>query len=70
MNQRVPVVYRLDLTDPNSLFVAKSFALRDKDIVYVSNAPSIELVKFLEIVQAITGTTATTAVVVRQAKGL
>ena len=68
--QRVPVVYRLDLTDPNSLFVAKSFALRDKDIVYVSNAPSIELVKFLEIVQAITGTTATTAVVVRQAKGL
>lgn len=66
--QRIPVVYRLDLTDPNSFFVAKSFALRDKDVVYVSNAPSVEWTKFLALIQSFTGPAASVSIVKNQLK--
>ncbi len=45
----VPVVYRIDLLDPRSFFVMQSFAVHDKDILYVSNAPVAELQKFLNL---------------------
>ena len=46
----VPVVYRLDLKNPQSFFVMQGFAMNHKDIVYVSNAPAAELQKFLNLV--------------------
>ena len=46
----VPVVYRIDLTNPNSFFVMQSFGINNKDILYVSNAPAVELQKFLNLV--------------------
>jgi len=45
----VPVVYRVDLKDPRSLFWIQSFPMRDKDVLYVSNAPVVELQKFLNL---------------------
>ena len=51
---QVPVVYRLDLKKPSSFFVMQSFAVQNKDIVYVSNAPAAELQKFLGLVFSIT----------------
>ena len=46
----VPVVYRLDLRNPNSFFVMQSFVMQNKDVLYVSNAPAAELQKFLNLV--------------------
>ena len=46
----VPVVYRIDLRDPNSFFVMQSFPISNKDVLYVSNAPAAELQKFLNLV--------------------
>ena len=46
----VPVIYRLDLQDPNQYFFAQSINTRDKDILYVANAPAVEIDKFLSIV--------------------
>ena len=46
---KVPVVYRLDLSDPAAFFMAQNFPIRDKDVLYVANAPSVELQKFLNI---------------------
>jgi polysaccharide export outer membrane protein len=46
----VPVVYRIDLKKPSSFFVMQSFAINNRDIVYVSNAPAAELHKFLNLV--------------------
>jgi len=48
----VPVVYRLDLGQATSLFAAQDFAIRDKDVLYVSNAPIADLQKFLSIVSS------------------
>ena len=45
----VPVVYRVDLKDPRSLFWIQDFPIKDKDVLYVSNAPSAELQKFLNL---------------------
>lgn len=47
--QRIPVVYRLNLTDPGAFFVAQKFPMRDKDVLFVSNASAVELNKFFTI---------------------
>lgn len=49
---RIPVVYRLDLGEGASFFAAQDFAIRDKDVLYVSNAPIADLQKFLNIVSS------------------
>jgi polysaccharide export outer membrane protein len=46
----VAVIYRIDLRDPRSLFVAQSFPMNDRDVLYVANAPAAELQKFLNLV--------------------
>lgn len=46
---RIPVVYQVDLTDPGTFLVAQSFPVRNKDVLYVANAPAAELQKFLNI---------------------
>lgn len=48
-----PIVYRLDLTRPEALFVAQSFQMRDGDAVFVTNAPLTELRKFLQLFTAV-----------------
>lgn len=52
-DDRVPVIYNLDLKDPTSFFVAQSFPVNNKDVVYVSNAPAAELQKFLNVITSI-----------------
>ena len=46
----IPMVYRLNLTDANSLFWMQRFPIKNKDVVYVSNAPLAEMQKFLQFV--------------------
>jgi polysaccharide export outer membrane protein len=50
---KVPVIYQIDLKDPASFFVAQSFPINNRDVLYVSNAPAAELQKFLTIVTSI-----------------
>lgn len=45
----VPVVYRIDLTNPTSFFVMQSFPIENRDVLYVSNAPVTEMQKFLNL---------------------
>jgi polysaccharide export outer membrane protein len=51
---RVPVVYRINLANAESFFVMQSFRMRDRDVMYVSNAPAVELQKFLNLVFTVT----------------
>ncbi len=51
--QMIPVIYRLSLRDPKSYFLARTFQLRDKDVLYVANASGAELQKFLNLVSTI-----------------
>lgn len=45
----IPVIYVVDLKDPASLFVAQTFPIRDKDVLYVSRAPLSDLQRFVTI---------------------
>jgi len=43
---RIPVIYKINLKDPATLFAAESFPIRDKDVVYVSTAPLADFQRF------------------------
>jgi polysaccharide export outer membrane protein len=48
----VPVVYRINLRDPRSFLIAQDFPIHNRDVIYVANAPSAELQKFLTILSS------------------
>ncbi len=50
MPETVPTVFLLDLRDPAGFFYASKFIVRHEDILYVSNAPSSDLSKFLALI--------------------
>jgi len=54
----VPTVFRANLRDPAIFFAIQQFKMKDKDIIYVSNADAVELVKFLTLVNNVSDTTA------------
>ena len=47
---KIPVIYRVDMKNPSTFFVAQRFPLQDKDVLYVANATGTELQKFLNLV--------------------
>jgi polysaccharide export outer membrane protein len=51
----VPVIYRLNLTDPTGFFVANTFEIRPDDVIYVPRSGVTEMRKFFEFVRSITG---------------
>ncbi len=46
----VPSIYLLDLRDPVGYFYASKFVMHPEDVIFVSNAPMIDLAKFLSLV--------------------
>jgi polysaccharide export outer membrane protein len=49
-DEKTPVIYRVDLRDPRTFFVAQNFPMENQDVLYVANAPAAELQKFLNLV--------------------
>jgi polysaccharide export outer membrane protein len=45
----VPVIFRIDLTDPRGFFLIQSFPMENRDVLYVSNAPITEIQKSLNV---------------------
>lgn len=52
----VPVVYRVSFDTGRGYFWARGFEIRNKDIVYVSNAPTVEFLKFVAVIRAVAAT--------------
>ena len=52
----IPVVYNLNLRDPSGYFLANSFEMRNKDVIYVSTSSAVEMVKFRNYMSTIYGT--------------
>jgi len=61
---RVPVIYRINMKDPATLFIAQSFPIRNKDVLYVSNAPLADIQKFLNVIFSTVLPVASTAAIV------
>jgi polysaccharide export outer membrane protein len=52
----IPTVYRANFRDPSAFFFTQGFQLRNRDILYVANADSVEVSKFLGYIRTITST--------------
>jgi polysaccharide export outer membrane protein len=52
------LIYVLDLTRPNGMFMARDFVIRDADTIYVTEAP---FTQWNRVISAITGTTSSAA---------
>lgn len=48
--QRVPVIYRVDLKQPETYLAAQNFPMRDGDVLYVSNSAVSDFQRFLGLV--------------------
>jgi polysaccharide export outer membrane protein len=51
----VPVIYRLDLTNADGYFFGQQIALRDKDIILIATAESVQFLKFMQVIRSLTG---------------
>lgn len=52
----IPVIYVVNFRDPSGYFLAQSFEMRNKDVIYTSNAASVETTKFLSFLRTIMAT--------------
>jgi polysaccharide export outer membrane protein len=66
----IPVIYTINLRDPAGYFLASSMEMRNKDIIYVSNAFTVESTKFMTYVNTVLTTVQTPMNTVTTAYGL
>jgi polysaccharide export outer membrane protein len=59
----VPVLYRLDLREPEGFFLAQKFPIMNRDVIYVSSAPYTDVLKAFGIVNSVSGTAIQGAVI-------
>jgi polysaccharide export outer membrane protein len=52
----IPVVYNINLRDPAGFFLTTKFQMRNKDVIYVANATSVQASKAMEFFRLIVGT--------------
>jgi polysaccharide export outer membrane protein len=45
-----PIIYRLNMLQPESYFVAQRFAMRNGDVIYIANARSNQATKLVQII--------------------
>src|SRR5262249_10322465 len=66
----IPVIYTINLRDPAGYFLASSFEMRNKDIIYASNAFAVESTKFMTYLNTIQSTIQAPITTVTSAYGL
>lgn len=47
---KTPVIYQLDMTQPEAFFLARAFEIFPDDILYVANSPAADLNKFISTI--------------------
>lgn len=52
-NGYVRVIYRWNMRDPNFIFLARGFQIRNKDAIYVANAPLADLQKITSLFNSV-----------------
>jgi len=52
----IPVIYSINFRDGAGYFLATRFAMRDKDVLFAANAPSVEITKFMDFINTVNTT--------------
>jgi polysaccharide export outer membrane protein len=53
----IPIIYSVNFRDPGGYFLATKMQMYNKDIIFAANAQSVEIIKFLQFVNAAAVTT-------------
>lgn len=61
---KVPVIYRVNMKEASTFFIAQSFPIRNHDVLYVSNAPLADIQKFVNVISSTILPVATAAAIV------
>ncbi len=62
---RYPLVYRIIMDGPDSLFAGQNFAVKNRDVIYLSRHPFVDFQKFLSILTGPLNVTSSAATVAR-----
>jgi polysaccharide export outer membrane protein len=54
--EKVPTVITVDLSQAEGYFIANQFFIKHNDIIYISESPSVDLQKFLSIINSVNST--------------
>ncbi|MDB5621950.1 MAG: hypothetical protein JWR39_513 [Devosia sp.] len=54
---RYPIVYRIDMSRPQSLLTGQIFPINNRDVVYISRSPSVDLQRFIGLISSPIGLT-------------
>ncbi len=49
---RYPIVYRFDMSVADSLIVGQTFPIKNRDVIYASRHPTVDIAKFVRLVSA------------------
>lgn len=49
----IPIIYTVNLRDPKGYFTATKLMVRNKDVVYVTNAAAVEVTKFVQFLRTV-----------------
>ena len=49
-DDHIPVIYQFNLRDPGGFFLASSFHVCNKDVIYIGNAAVAQFMKLVEVV--------------------
>jgi polysaccharide export outer membrane protein len=52
----IPVVYNINFRDPAGYFLATEFRMRNKDVIFASNAVAVEQAKIMNYIRLVTAT--------------
>ena len=52
----IPVIYNVNFRDPSGYFLATKFQMRNKDVIYVSNATSVQAAKAMQFFRLVVAT--------------
>ena len=52
----IPVIYNVNFRDPAGYFLATKFQMRNKDVIYVSNATTVNATKAMNFFNTVVGT--------------
>jgi polysaccharide export outer membrane protein len=51
----IPVIYQFNLRDPGGFFLASSFPVRNKDVIYIGNSAITQFLKFITVIGVTAG---------------
>src|SRR6185312_12117111 len=55
-SELIPVIFSISFRDPGGYFLATNFQMRNQDVLFVANSPSVDVTKYLNYLNTMIAT--------------